>query len=42
MQLSSDLDKHIKTYQNAYIGIREMRLLTEQKDENNFSNDNEP
>lgn len=41
MQLSSDLDKHIKTYQNAYIGIREMRLLTEQKDENNSPKDNE-
>lgn len=41
MQLSSDLDKHIKTYQNAYIGIKEMRLLTEQKNETNFPIDNE-
>ena len=41
MQLSSDLNKHITTYQNAYIGIREMRLLTEQKDENNSPKDNE-
>ena len=41
MQLSSDLNKHITTNQNAYIGIREMRLLTEQKDENNSPKDNE-
>ena len=41
MQLSSELNKHIQMYQNAYIGIREIRLLTEQKDENNLLNDNE-
>ena len=35
-QIAGDLDKHIKIYQNAYIGINEMRLLA--KRENNDEN----
>lgn len=41
LQISADLDKHIQTYQNAYIGIKEMRLLEEKKEEESTTEEND-
>ena len=40
-QATINLNKHITTYQNAYIGINEIRLLSDKNEHLKINNENE-